>query len=123
MNLHCRNDLSQGYNPLKYNFGVKWVSNFMTLARHHLSIRRKTNIKKHHHISVVYLKLETITFIVFLNLLIPIFHRLKLRTVLMRQNPLQKKPVQVKRLPLKLVMRVTAQASHNQYFKLFFSHA
>jgi hypothetical protein len=45
MTFHCRNDLPQGYDPSKYNFGCNWASAFMT--RHHLAIRRKTNkIKK-----------------------------------------------------------------------------
>jgi hypothetical protein len=44
MTFHCRNDLPQGYDPSKYNFGCNWASAFMT--RHHLAIRRKTNKKK-----------------------------------------------------------------------------
>ena len=44
MAFHCRGDLPEGYDPLKYNFGCKWVTSFMT--RHHLAIRRKTNKQK-----------------------------------------------------------------------------
>ena len=45
MTYHCKRDKPSGYDPTKHKFLENWCTKF--LDRHDLSIRSKTNKKKH----------------------------------------------------------------------------